>query len=160
MAELMQQPGKKTKGRMAKKSTRVDLTPMVDLGFLLITFFIFTTTMSSSMAMKITVPDEKPTKQPSVISEEKTVQLILEGDNKIAYYFGADSAHTSHTTFAPDGLRNVLLEKRKDMAAHHHQPKELVVIIKPTNQSNYKNMVDVLDEMLINQIDKYVLLTN
>lgn len=158
MAEIMQQPDNKKGRRMTKKSTRVDLTPMVDLGFLLITFFIFTTTMSSPMSLKMNMPDDKPTNDPTVASGEKTIQLILEGNNQISYYMGDDSLHKSTTDYSAEGLRNVILTKQKEIAEKYHQPDELVILIKPSDRSSYKNVVDVLDEMMINGIKRYMLL--
>src|SRR5437763_16388316 len=78
-----------TKGK--KLSTRVDLTPMVDLGFLLITFFIFTTTLNEQKAMKLNLPKDAPgTYMP--VPERKTLSLLLCKDNKVKYYAGSNPA--------------------------------------------------------------------
>src|SRR5438874_8900281 len=78
-------PGVK-KGK--KLSTRVDVTPMVDLGFLLITFFIFTTTLARPTAMKLVMPDDRPTNIKSLASEEKTITLLAGRNNRLFYYPG------------------------------------------------------------------------
>lgn len=161
MAELMQNPGKSAGNKPVKKSTRVDLTPMVDLGFLLITFFIFTTTMSTPTAMKMALPDDtKVVDKPTVVSREKTLQLVLENDNKISYFFGDDSTHTFYTDYSTGGVRKVIQDKLKQVTEIYQDPAELVVLIRPKDVSSYKNVVDVMDEMLINDIKRYMLLTS
>jgi hypothetical protein len=81
--------GKHKKGPGVKKgkkmSTRVDLTPMVDLGFLLITFFIFTTTMSQPTAMQLNLPDDSATpEEQNKAKESGALQFCSE---KIIMYF-------------------------------------------------------------------------
>src|SRR6516225_7959557 len=91
MADVLQHEHKKKAGvRKSKKaSLRVDLTPMVDLGFLLISFFVFTTTISQPKAMKLAMPDDN-TKDSSLITDEKTLNLILGANNKVYAYDGLD----------------------------------------------------------------------
>ncbi|MBL7700077.1 MAG: biopolymer transporter ExbD [Chitinophagaceae bacterium] len=150
--------GHQKKGPGVKKSkklsTRVDLTPMVDLGFLLITFFIFTTTMSQPTAMKLFLPKdtEKPEEQNKV--KESGALSILLGNNNVVYYYEG--------TLAPDGsnlkttnykeIRNVIIDKKKNT-----KPEDFVVVIKPGPDSNYKNIVDLLDEMTINEVKRYAM---
>ncbi len=144
-------PGVK-KGK--KLSTRVDLTPMVDLGFLLITFFIFTTTMSQPTAMRLFLPKdtEKPEDQ-NKVKASGALTLILAKDNSIFYYEGE---------LAPDGgnfknagfkeIRDIIINKKKST-----NPEDFVVVIKPTPDATYKNTVDILDEMTINEVKRYAL---
>lgn len=156
MAEMEVKSGgghKKGPGvKKAKKaSTRVDLTPMVDLGFLLITFFIFTTTMSQPTSMNLAMP--KDTDKPDEINKVKesgSLTLMLGKGNVIYYYFGNDPA-TMQTTGYKD-LRKVILDKKKSTPAD-----DLFIIIKPDKDASYKNAVDVLDEMSINEISRYAM---
>lgn len=157
MAEIMQPTGKQG-NKPAKKSTRVDLTPMVDLGFLLITFFIFTTTMSAPKSMKLMMPDDRQPGTESNTGEGKTLQLELDGNNTISYYYGNDSTHKFTTDYSASGIRKVIQEKRRQVGEKYNDPSELVVLISPKNTSSYKNVVDILDEMLINDIKRYMIL--
>ena len=144
-------PGVK-KGK--KLSTRVDLTPMVDLGFLLITFFIFTTTMSQPTAMRLFLPKdtEKPEEQNKVKSSG-ALSLILAKDNTVFYYEGElapDGSNFKSTNFG--GIRDIIINKKKST-----NPEDFVVVIKPTPDATYKNTVDILDEMTINEVKRYAL---
>lgn len=157
MAEMQQSEvrNKKDVTRGKKLSTRVDLTPMVDLGFLLITFFIFTTTMSQPTAMRFITPDDRDTTNPSLAPESKTISLLLEENNIIKYYHGMQANLMQETNYDKDGLRRVLLDKLQAIREARGSAKEMVVLIKPRSGATYKNIIDVLDEMLINGISKY-----
>ena len=137
-----------------KLSTRVDLTPMVDLGFLLITFFIFTTTMSQPTAMKLFLPKdtEKPEEQ-NKVKESGALTLLLGNENNIFYYEGQlapDGSNFKSTNFKE--IRKVIIDKKRST-----DPKDFVVVIKPSAESTYKNTVDLLDEMTINDVKRYAL---
>lgn len=141
-------PGVK-KGK--KLSTRVDLTPMVDLGFLLITFFIFTTTMSSPTAMKLNLPKDtdKPDEQ-NKLKESAALTVMPSKANYVYYYEGLDPSKLQQSTFK--GIRDVILDKKR-----RTDPKDFMVIIKPTQDATYKNTVDMLDEMKIDDVKRYAL---
>lgn len=144
-------PGVK-KGK--KLSTKVDLTPMVDLGFLLITFFIFTTTMSTPTAMKLFLPKdtEKPEEQ-NKAKESGALTIMLAKDRTVYYYEGIlkeDGSNFKSTNFV--GIREVILNKKQSTAAG-----DLVIVIKPSKAAKFRDMVDALDEMTINDIKRYAL---
>lgn len=144
-------PGVK-KGK--KLSTRVDLTPMVDLGFLLITFFIFTTTMSQPTAMRLFLPKdtEKPEEQ-NKVKASGALTLILAKDNSIFYYEGelaTDGSNFKNAGFKE--IRDIIINKKRSTS-----PDDFVVVIKPTPDATYKNTVDILDEMTINEVKRYAL---
>src|SRR6202790_5630012 len=147
--------GHKKKGPGVKKgkkqSTRVDLTPMVDLGFLLITFFIFTTTMSQPTAMKLNLPKdvEKPEDQ-NKLKESAAFTVMPSKANMVYYYEGLDPSKLQQTTFK--GIRDIILNKKR-----RTDPKDFMVIIKPTKDATYKNTVDMLDEMKIDDVKRYAL---
>jgi biopolymer transport protein ExbD len=159
MAELEQkQVGKKGKKKGRKKmSTRIDLTPMVDLGFLLVTFFMLTTTFSKPQTMEINLPvkpkGEVKEEEQNSLKASKAVNILIGGENKVYWYVGLPNEPIeplTETNFSSDGIRKVLLEKNATI-------KEMVVLIKPTNEANYKNVVDILDEMNISDIKRYAL---
>lgn len=150
--------GSKKKGPGVKKgkklSTRVDLTPMVDLGFLLITFFIFTTTMSQPTAMRLFLPKdtERPEEQ-NKIKESGALTFLLGSDNNIFYYEGVldpTGSNFSSTNFKD--VRDVIIGKKRST-----NPDDFVVVIKPGPQSTYENTVNLLDEMTINDVKRYAL---
>ena len=140
-----------------KLSTRVDLTPMVDLGFLLITFFIFTTTMTQPSSMKLNLPKdtEKPEEQ-NKVKESAVLSIFLGKDNAVYYYEGTllpDGTNFKKTNFKD--IRKVIIDKKRST-----NPADFVVLIKPAPSSTYRNTVDMLDEMFINDVKRYALLDN
>ena len=137
-----------------KLSTRVYLTPMVDLGFLLITFFIFTTTMSEPTAMRLFLPKdtEKPEDQ-NKVKASGALSIMLGKDNQIFYYAGElapDGSNFKSSNFKE--IRQVIIDKKKST-----NPEDFVVVIKPGPDATYKNTVDILDEMAINEVKRYAL---
>jgi biopolymer transport protein ExbD len=198
MAEVQQQDssgkgGKHNKLRAKKASTHIDMTPMVDLAFLLLTFFILTTTFSKPKTMDITMPVKEPNeKDRTKIKASLAMSVLLTADDKIIWYMGIDSAGMPPQTNVADfsvssekGIHKVLLEKnklvsdlvkmvedsvkkglipdneeeiKKHKAAVKAAEKEgLIVLIKPDDKSKYKNLVDMLDEMLICNVARYAI---
>lgn len=161
------------KVRSKKMSTRVDLTPMVDLAFLLITFFMLTTTLAKPQIMPVVMPEKKVDKEDLVETKESQVlTLLLGGDDKVYYYEGITDAKLDSTDYSAEGLRKVILNKKdrvkqqwgdmeRDDPKNPGQKKmisKLNVLIKPMEESRYKNLVDAFDEMKITNVSLYVLL--
>ncbi len=149
--------------RSKKLSTRVDLTPMVDLGFLLITFFVFTTTATQPTAMQLFLPADKPGAiDDTEIPESVALTVIPIEGNRVFYYHGdlknADrpgQSGISNFSIA-DGIGAVIREKQKRLAASgKFKRSDLMLIIRPMNNASYKSVVDALDEVLINQVVHY-----
>ncbi len=157
MSEMQQKDnrGKRSGIRGKKLSTRVDLTPMVDLGFLLITFFIFTTTMSAANGLGLVVPEESSVE--TLTPGSKTLSLILNGDDRIRYYQGLDTEGSKSTDYSPSGLRLVIQRKMQEVQNRFGIHESAIILIKPTDNATYRNVVTVLDEMRINDVKKYVL---
>lgn len=161
MAELDTSGGGKKGGgkvRTKKKSTRVDLTAMVDLAFLLVTFFMLTTTLSKPKAMDLTMPDkdEKVIDQKPV-PESRTVTLLLGANNKIEWYRGLpgkpyNGQAPTTDNFGKTGIRKTLLDLKKTIE-EESGGKPMIVLVKPSDKSVYKNVVDIMDELNIAKVD-------
>jgi len=137
--------------RSKKSSTRIDMTPMVDLAFLLLTFFILTTTLSKPQTMEITMPEKpKPDDKPPEVNEKKVLTLVLGANDKVYWYVGITEPEAKKVDFSKDGVRKVLIEKKAEI-------RDLIVLIKATDEAKYKNMVDILDEITITNIQRYAI---
>ena len=157
MAEIQTSETRRRKGvrRCKKLSTKVDLTPMVDLGFLLITFFVFTTSITKPNAMNIIFPTDG---EGTVSAVSKTLNILLAAEN-VVYYYNGDSLNNMHTTnYSAHGLREVIRKKKREVQQRYKNGNETVVLIKPTEYASYSNVVDALDEININVIKRYVLM--
>lgn len=176
MAEIAQDSGgghkKGGKKRSKKMSTRVDLTPMVDLGFLLITFFMLTTTLAKPQILALVMPEKDlKVEDAEPVKESKVLTLLLGADDKVYWYEGITDAKLDSTDYSAEGVRKVILDKMDKVKNQFglqdyedfktKEPKKgsfINVIIKPTKDSRYKNLVDALDEMAICKVRYYVIL--
>lgn len=176
--------GKHQKKRAKKHSSRVDMTPMVDLGFLLLTFFVLTTQFSKPKTMEITMPVKKDIKDSMKINNAITL-LLTDKKEKVYYYYGVfkgDASIIKTTNYSKIGIRKVFRDRNKDvidnikklkaklmnheiadttykrMAADMKGTKEATFfIVKADDQAKYKNIIDVLDELSIADVGKYAL---
>ena len=171
MAQLDTGGGKADKGgkvRSKKQNSSVDLTAMVDLAFLLITFFMLTTSLSKPQSMDLAMPDKGDENKPQddiKIDENRTLNLVLGPDGKLKGYMGQINQPLEgpeDLTYAKESLRAKILEKIKSvpLATRNSAKPEgepLIVLIKATKESTYKNLVDVLDEMAIGKVKIYAI---
>jgi biopolymer transport protein ExbD len=189
MAEIAQNHRKGRKKRRSKKlSTRVDFTPMVDLGFLLITFFMLATTLNKPQTMEIALPskDKSAEDEQSVVKASSAITLLLDKDNAVYYYEGTrengKDPVLNRTNFSPTGLRQFLLKRNYEVMSKIRElkadkerlrlsEKEFdqrltaiksdknapIVLIKATDESVYRNLIDALDEMAICNIERYAI---
>jgi biopolymer transport protein ExbD len=189
MSEVAQDNKGKKKGRAKKMSTRVDFTPMVDLGFLLITFFMLATTLSKPQTMEVALPSKEKVKEAdqTTIKASRAVTILLGKDDKVYYYEGTRENDIDpvlvQTNFSPKGIRQFLIKKNYDVMVKvrelnaEKESKKLsdkefekrkdeiiadkkapIVIIKGTEESSYKSLIDLLDEMAICNIGRYAIL--
>jgi len=154
MAEVNIQ--EKQGGKQKKKLIRVDMTPMVDLGFLLITFFMFTTNFTKPNVMDLGLPAKSPVHDPStVINEKNQVTFILGKDNRVFYHQSNEkdlnTGNLKETDFNGVHISKIISEAYKNAPV----PGNFTVIIKPTDEANYKNFVDVLDNVAISKKERY-----
>jgi biopolymer transport protein ExbD len=154
MSEIAQSGGggsKDGKVRAKKASTKIDMTPMVDLAFLLLTFFMLTTTFNKPQTMEITMPEKvKDEADQTKVNEKNVLNVVLGENDKVYWYVGINEPKLEVTSFAKDGIRKILVQ--------HIQNPKMVVLIKPTDKSRYKNVVDILDEMTISNVKRYALI--
>lgn len=137
------------KVRSKKMSTRVDFTPMVDLAFLLISFFMLTTSLSKPVAMQLAMPKkEKTDEKKDDVKESQVLNIILGKDNIVWYYEGLDPSKIAQTDYTPQGIRDIIYAKQKKVdRVMAPKTKQTICLIKMSENANYKNMVDILDEM-------------
>jgi len=162
-------PGVK-KGK--KLSTRIDLTPMVDLGFLLITFFMFTTTLAKPKTMEINMPykdEHLKDEEKNKIKNSVALTVLLSKDHRIYYYEGiGDDPNKAPdikvTKFSSSkGIRDEIIAKKKMVdgmkrAGQLTAKDETTILIKPDSTSTYSDLVNILDEMTINDIKVYAII--
>lgn len=173
MAELNTGGGDKGgKVRSKKSNPVVDLTAMVDLAFLLITFFILTTTLSKPQSMDLALPDkDKPNEEqadPPETPAWRTLTIVMGKDNKLVYYIGqTDKPYMEDgvdgspklENYGGKGIRKAILKQKEFVAQRVNNPEKegLTVLIKAYKSANYKNVVDILDEMAITKPRTYAM---
>lgn len=176
--------GKHSKKRAKKSSTKVDMTPMVDLAFLLLTFFVLTATFGKPKTMQLQLPVKS--KDPSTlrpVKDETAMTVLLTDNNDSIYYymgiFEENKTQIQVTNYSKDGIRKVLLEKNKSVIAKvndlrnkfkagtiadstlqeetkkvQYDVNSLTVIVKTEDKTKYKNLVDFMDELNITDVAK------
>lgn len=165
MAEVeMKEPaGGRHQGTKSKKlSTRIDMTPMVDVAFLLITFFMLTTTLQKPKTMNLYLPEDvKNPEEQNKVKESQALTIILGKNHQVYYYYGTGQEPDEKmykTTFAnKGGIRDVIINKWNSVIKNSGGRDSLVAIIKPMNDADYEDVVNILDEMNINGVQKYAL---
>jgi biopolymer transport protein ExbD len=146
-----QKSGLVKKGK--KLSTRVDMTPMVDLAFLLLTFFLLATTFIKPQIMTLVLPEKNtPEQNTPKVNEKNVLSIVLGAGNKVYWYIGFTGAQVKETNYSDTGLRKVLMDETK-------ANEKLVVLIKPDDKSTYENLVTTLDELTITGTSRYALVT-
>jgi len=186
MAELNvnDQSGSKKK-QFKKHSTKMDMTPMVDLAFLLLTFFMLTAIFSKPLALELNMPDSKGDTDRW---DPKTVTILIDEDQKLYYYqgeFDAKNRSSLHPSgFYTNGIRHDLIDLNQklvnvvskletqlqngviteeeyktqlDKEMHNRDNNGIRVIIKPTDNASYESVVSLIDEMKICNIVNYAL---
>lgn len=178
--------GKHGKKRAKKSSTKIDMTPMVDLAFLLLTFFMLTTTFSKPKAMEIGMPADPKPGDPEPPKINNAITLLLTEKDKVFYYMGEfkpKETQLQETNFSKDGLHKVLLDNNqwaktkiealdkqfetrliadttyKRMVREVKQKKEAIMaLVKTDDKASYKNVIDMLDELNVCFVGKYALI--
>lgn len=153
-------PGRKGQGRKRRGILPViDMTPMVDLGFLLISFFVITTELTKPTALDLAVPKDGA---PTPVGESVSLTFLVDGNSQVYYYEGdagraIGENRVFRTHYASTGLRAVITQKQKSLDADLKNRDDLTVIIRPAISASYRNVVDILDEMTITQVKRFTL---
>jgi biopolymer transport protein ExbD len=132
---------------------KIDMTPLVDLGFLLISFFIFTAALSEPNVTRLIMPKEG---EQTPVPQRHSLTLLLDGKRLFAYEGLWEEAQTEQRISEASydlqkGAGNIIRQKQQ------RSGKDLVVLIKPLATSSYENVVAMLDEMQINTVKKFAL---
>jgi len=156
MAEVIAQ--EKQGSKQKKKMIRVDMTPMVDLGFLLITFFMFTTNFTKPNVMDLGLPAKDPNPHPidtPVIGDQNQITFILGKDNRVFYHQSnqkdLNAGNLKETDFSGIKISKIIAEAYQKAPAQE----KFTVIVKPTDEASYKNFVDMLDNLAISKKERY-----
>ena len=143
--------------KLSKKLVRVDLTPMVDLGFILVSFFVFTSTLSSAKVLRVDVPNDSSKDINMNVCSSCALTLVLGDSNRIWYYEGeGDENIYMQTSYAASGLRRLISQKKQKVISARGSD-QMQLIIKPAAGSTMKNLVDVMDEVNICVVKRYFL---
>lgn len=157
--QVQEKSGKGGKVRSKKLNPTVDMTPMVDLNFLLLMFFMFTSTFSKPNVLDLGLPakpkDDQQKPEETEIKLNNSISIIIGKDNKIFYHqqdaAGLNAQTLLETSYDREGITKVI-EQAKAGASDQNK---FTVIIKPTDDAVYKNFVDILDEMAITKNERY-----
>jgi len=157
MAEVQEKGGDSGGKKRGKKvPVHIDMTPMVDLAFLLLTFFMLTTTFSKPQTMEINMPVKPENEEEQIaLKASNAMTIILGEDDRVFYYYGlgdpAENPVVEEADYSANGIRKVLVSPRVK------SNDKMTVMIKPMDKSRYKNVVDILDELKITDTKKFAL---
>ncbi|SFM71147.1 Biopolymer transport protein ExbD [Algoriella xinjiangensis] len=158
MAQIQTQDGGGGKKvRSKKNSTAVDMAPLVDLGFLLITFFMFAATSIKPNVMNLNMPPKIPTDvaPPTEVKIQNSITVLIAKDNKLFWYQEEagklNTENLNETDYSAEGIRKIITKA----AAGAIDKEKFTVIIKPMDDASYDNLVNVLDEMEITKSTRY-----
>ncbi|NGF55348.1 biopolymer transporter ExbD [Parapedobacter sp. SGR-10] len=159
MAELNQQPSNtgNRKQRVRKAAPKVDLTAMVDLAFLLITFFMLTTSLNKPHSLDVAMPDN--TIENTQDMDERRVVSLLIGEGKVSWYQGGFDRPIKNPEFIEFGstdLRHTLV-KMKSQIPQMAEGKDMVVLVKPSKQARAGDIINALDEIKISGVKRYLI---
>ena len=154
MAAILESPLSKSKTKT--RAVKVDMTPMVDLGFLLIAFFIFTTTLMEPNVTKLLMPEEGGFQH---IYAKTLLTAIVDKDKVLIYEGALDKGVGNNKVIQTNydvktGLGHFIRQKQKDLESINRK-EELMVAIKPLPSASYQDVINALDEMLINKVSRY-----
>lgn len=139
----------RTRGRPIRTRSRayVDMTAMVDVAFLLLTFFVLTAVIAKDYVMDFIVPPDHGT---MAQQELRVLSVILDEGSTVYYYRGITDPEVKTSWVGSSHFRS-------ELQAHLHSDEKASILIKPRDNSNYGILVDMLDELLITQAKRHAL---
>ena len=148
-------------GRRKVQAPRIDFTPMVDLGFILITFFIYTTTIAKPGSLEVQMPSDETTGGATIYNPESTITLIPVDAHKVAYYKGEFNAQKKPLTVHVEQVTGILAEMKQEVSALPltlpKQAHQLHVVIKPNDNCKYEDVVHLIDDMNLAEVRYYAM---
>ena len=155
MAEIQIKEQSKGRKRNTRNAIRVDMTPMVDLGFLLITFFLFTANFSKPNFINFANSPKVRDKVTADIDIRNSITFILGKDGRV-FYYQAEKKDLNDNSLKEVSFDKAQVAKTIESAKVNAPKKDIfTVIVKPTDDSEYKTMVDMLDELAITKSQRY-----
>lgn len=168
MADLTTGGSPKSKGpKTNKKSTKIDMTAMVDVAFLLLTFFVLTATMASEGVKELMLPPSGL--ETKLIDQEKVMTIVLGENDLIQYYIGVEDVEIFTTDLSNTGIREAIMRHiegdglRPNCAEVDNRGLssgacwDPLFVVKAKEKSTYRNLVDILDELSLTGAPKYAL---
>jgi biopolymer transport protein ExbD len=149
---------RKSGSKRTCQNTKADMTPMVDLGFLLITFFLFNAVISKPRVLELLMPAEGDS---TGAAESRTLTILPQGNEVVFWYEGnpdrGNRLNKAYMTSAQNSLREAIQLKQKKLRIQYGTDEGLMVIIKPGEECSYQELIAALDEMTINAVRKYAI---
>jgi biopolymer transport protein ExbD len=131
----------------------MDMNAMVDMAFLLLTFFMLTTTMVKPKVIELVMPVQDTQEEKTVtqaIKESRALTLIPLPEDKLAFYRGQSEARAELTAYGKNGIREILTNFVKEVD-------DGIVLVKPHPESAYEHLIDLLDELNISGLERYTI---
>ncbi len=144
---------KERNARSKKNAINVDMNPMVDLAFLLLTFFMLATTFSQPQTMELVMPvtpDLDDVEQQQAVKESKALSIVLSSKNQVYCYQGLTSPEVLVMDCNSSEVKTLLIDKKSTVQG-------LIVLIKAEEGSRYENLIDILDELNQIGIERYAI---
>ena len=150
--------GRKSGSKRTYQNTKADMTPMVDIGFLLITFFIFNAVISKPRVLELLMPADGDSTR---AAESRTLTILPQGNEVVFWYEGnpgqSNMLNKAFISPVQNSLREVIQLKQEKLRIQYGTDEGLMVVIKPGEECSYQELIAALDEMTINAVRKYAI---
>jgi len=156
---MVDSPGERRGSKKGKRQRKrigfhLDMTPMVDVAFLLLTFFMLTTTFAKSNTMEINIPPENGE---VAVAELNVMTLRVAGDGFAYWSLGEASPRQVPMYNSGDGKASLSRELRQVLQREFARNDKLVIVVRISDKAKYKSLVDIIDEFNLMKIDRFSL---